>query len=370
MRGITMSSNQKLFNFFVIGLVVSLFFGTPLVAYASDNETFAGFTTDAKLPDNQYTKEVTYFDLKMTPSQKQELEVILTNASSKEIVVVPSINRAQTNRAGVVTYSVKSETNNAGLIYNVEDIITIAEKEIVLKAHEEYKLKLQIKMPEQPFEGVLAGGLYLYNKTTAKTEGNIKNHFAREIGLILRTTDKSEEIVGDLALKKVTTDQENARNVISLLLENAQPAYLSAVDFKGTVTKSGSQESLLRLDKKNLSIAPNSTFDLPISLDGEPFKAGTYEFKGTATQKERVWHFDQTFQITSEEAKKLNQKDVSIKKENIFENRLVLTLIGLLFSLLLILIVLLSRIYIKKCRMKKWKERQRKKKKRTKTLKK
>lgn len=365
-----MSSNQKRFNFFVIGFVISLFFCTTTVVCATTDETFAGFTTDAKLPDNQYTKEVTYFDLKMIPSQKQELEVILTNASSKEIVVVPSINRAQTNRAGVVTYSVKSETNNAGLTYNIEDIITIAEKEIVLKAHEQYKLKLQVEMPEQPFEGILAGGLYLYNKTTAKTEGNIKNHFAREIALILRTTDNSEEILGDLALTKVSTDQENARNVISLLLENTQPAYLSAVDFKGSITKSGSQEPLLTLDKKNLSIAPNSTFDLPIPLNGEPFKAGKYEFKGTATQKERVWQFDQKFQITSEEAKKLNQKDVSIKKETIFENRLVLILIGLLLLLLLILIVLLFRIYKKKRARRKRKDQQRKKKKRTKVLKK
>lgn len=158
----------------------------------------------------------------------------------------------------------------------------------MLKPHEEYKLKLQVKMPEQPFEGILAGGLYLYNKTTAKTEGNIKNHFAREIGLVLRTNDKSEQVAGDLALKKVSSDQENARNVISLLFENAQPAYLSALDIKGTVTKSGSKTSLLSLDKKNISIAPNSTFDLPIPLNGEPFKAGTYEFKGTATQKEKV----------------------------------------------------------------------------------
>ncbi|MGX7149323.1 DUF916 and DUF3324 domain-containing protein [Enterococcus ureasiticus] len=364
-----MKSKSKLFIFFVLGVVISSFFVANITVYATDKESFAGFTTDVKLPDNQHKKEVTYFDLNLTPSQTQELEVLLTNATSKEIVVVPSINRAQTNRAGVVTYSVKSKQNTAGLAYNIEDIITITEKEIILKPHEEYTLKLHVKMPKQPFEGILAGGLYLYNKTIAKTEGNIKNNFAREIGLVLRTNDKSEEVVGDLALKKVSGDQENARNVISLLFENAQPAYLSAVDIKGTVTKYESQTPLLTLDKKNVSIAPNSTFDLPIPLNGEPFKAGTYEFKGTATQKEKVWHFDQKFQITSEEATNYNKKDVSIKKENIFESHLVLMLISLSLLLLIILLFVLFRIYKRKQEMKKRKEQRRKKKKRKKVLK-
>lgn len=365
-----MNIKQKLLIFFILGVGISTFFAKNITVYAADNESFAGFTTDAKLPDNQYKKEVTYFDLKMKPSQTQELEVVLTNASSKEIVVIPSINRAQTNRAGVVTYSVKSKKQTAGLFYNIEDIITISEKEIVLKAHEEYKLKLQVKMPDQPFEGILAGGLYLYNKTTAKTEGNIKNHFAREIGLVLRTNDTSEKVAGDLALNKVSSDQENARNVISLLLENAQPAYLSGVDIEGTVTKSGAKTPVLTVEKKNVSIAPNSIFDLPIPLNGEPFKAGTYEFKGTATQKEKIWHFDKKFQITSKEANNYNKKDVSVKKETIFENRLVLLLISLLVLLLLILLFLLFRIYKRKRTVKKRKELQRKKKKPKKVLKK
>lgn len=104
-----MNNKQKLFIFFVLGVAISSFFVKVITAYAADKESFAGFTTDAKLPDNQYTKDVTYFDLKMTPNQTQELEVLLTNATAKKIVVIPSINRAQTNRAGVVTYSVKSK---------------------------------------------------------------------------------------------------------------------------------------------------------------------------------------------------------------------------------------------------------------------
>ena len=361
-----MNIKQKLWNLFVIGLFISSFFVGKIPVYAADKGTFAGFTADAKLPDNQYTREVTYFDLKMTPNQTQELTVVLTNTSSEEVVVIPSINRAQTNRAGVVTYSVKSKADDAGLLYNIEDIITISEKEIVLKPHEEYTLKLQVKMPDQPFKGILAGGLYLYNKTTAKTEGNIKHHFTREIALVLRTNDNSNEVLGDLVLKKVSGDQENARNVISLLVENDQPAYLSGVDFKGTITSEGTKDPVLTLDKKNVSIAPNSLFDLPISLDGKPFEAGTYIFKGSASQKEKNWQFEKTFQITSKEAENYNKKDVSIPKETLFDNRLVLVLMGLLFLLLLFLFFLLFRIHKKKQAAKRRRAQQRKKKKRKK----
>lgn len=348
---------QRITKLFLFAIFVNLAFGMNISFVSAEGEqSFADFTAEAKLPENQFTKDVTYFDVKVGSGQKQQLEVVLTNRSSKEIEIIPSINRAQTNRSGVVTYSIKSKDDGSGLKYNIEDIVKIGEKKIVLKANEEYVLKLQIDMPDEPFDGILAGGLYLLNNTTEETDGNLKNHFAREIGILLRESENSNDILGELELVTARGGQKDSRNIISVLLENSQPAYLNNFSIKGTVTKKGETKPNLKLDKENLAMAPNSRFDLPLSLNGNPFAAGDYIFKAQAKQGERTWDLEKEFKITAEEARKYNKQDVDIDKTNIFDNKLVVAMILILILLIFIIIILIIRMVLNNKKKKKRKK--------------
>ncbi|EGP5244601.1 DUF916 domain-containing protein, partial [Enterococcus faecium] len=42
-----------------------------------------GFNVKAILPENQLNKENSFFDLRVAPNQKQEIELLITNTSSK-----------------------------------------------------------------------------------------------------------------------------------------------------------------------------------------------------------------------------------------------------------------------------------------------
>lgn len=362
-------NNKKIISiFFLLTMLIFMVFTTNFSVVFADDESssFADFTAEAVLPDNQYSKDVTYFDVKVAPNQKQELEVKLKNNTSKELEIIPSVNRAQTNLSGVVTYALKSKDNEAGLKYNIEDIVKISEDKIVLKANEEYNLKLQVNIPEEQFEGILAGGIYLLNNTTQKSEGNLKNYFAREIGIVLRESDSSNDVLGDIKLQKIKVNQLSSRNVVSVFLENAQPAYINGFSIKGTVTKKGETEPTLKIDQQNFSMAPNSVFDLPISLEGKPFIAGTYTFKAQATHKDRTWDLEKEFEITAKEAKKYNKLDVSIDKTSIFDNKLVVALMIAMMLLIFIIVILVIRNILNKKKEKKRKEILKKKRKKQK----
>lgn len=358
--------NKKKSNLFLCILICLTFVLSFSPVYADNEPSFADFSANAKLPDNQFSKDVTYFDVKLDPGQKQQLEVVLKNNSSKEIEIIPTFNRAQTNRSGVVTYSTKSKDDGADLKYNIEDIVKFSEKKIKLQANEEYTLKLQVDMPDEPFDGILAGGLYLLNSSGGESEGNIKNYFAREIGVILREQESSADILGDMELIKVSSGQEGSRNAISVLLENAQPAYLNGFSLKGTITKKGETDPTININRESLSMAPNSIFDLSISLNGKPYVAGTYIFKAQAKKDDRVWDLEKEFEITAKEAKKYNKIDVSISKTSIFDNKLVVAMMVILMLLVFVIVILLIRMILNKKKEKKRIENLKKKRKKRK----
>lgn len=62
--------------------LLSLFFLTLGNLTARAEQSLA-VSVNAVLPKNQHNKEVTYYDLRMKPGQKQELDFELTNASKK-----------------------------------------------------------------------------------------------------------------------------------------------------------------------------------------------------------------------------------------------------------------------------------------------
>ena len=61
------------------------------------------FSVKAILPDNQRTKETSYFDLRVAPNQTQKLQIELTNQTANDITGLA--NAAITNDNGLADYS-------------------------------------------------------------------------------------------------------------------------------------------------------------------------------------------------------------------------------------------------------------------------
>ena len=340
--------------FMLIPILATSLFQLPTITHASE----LNFAVEAVIPENQRDKTKTYFDLRMEPSTEQTIEVNLRNDTDADVTVEPSVNTATTNLNGVVEYGVTKAKKDSTLPVNLTDIVTV-QKEVTIPANDSVKVPLTIKMPATKFDGVLAGGITIKEKDVAtdKKESDsqglaINNKYAYVVALILNQTDK--EVAPKLVLNDVKPAQVNARNVINANLQNTQAAYVNALDVVAKVTKKGSSEVLYESSKKNMQMAPNSNFNYPISLNGQKLEAGDYTLSLKADAKEGNWSFTKNFTIKAEDAKKYNQADVSIKKDN--------TWIYLVIGLLLLVIVALIIFFLIRNKKKKKEEEERRKK--------
>lgn len=326
------------------------------------------FSVNPVIPENQQDKDKSYFDLKIEPGQEQVLTVVLKNGTDKEVEIETSISRATTNLNGVVEYGKTKDKKDASLVHNLEDFVKLPEKNTIVPANGEKELLINVTAPANEFEGILTGGLTFkeVNGVTEKEKESsglaIKNEYAYVVGLVLHGTN--ENMPSDIKLTSVGAAQVNARNVINATLQNPKAKYLNQLAINATVTKKGSTEILYSAKKDNMQMAPNSHFNFPISLDGQPLKAGTYTVTMKATSLEDSWELTKDFTIEKEQADKLNAQDVSIKEDNTW----IYIAIGV--GVLVLLGIILFLIYrhkrkerLKKERMKRKKqERQRRRK--------
>ncbi len=86
------------------------------------------FSVNAVIPDNQIDKEKSYFDLKVTPGEKQKLKVKLRNTTDKEIVINPHIQSAKTNKNGVIDYTPNKIKKDDTLKIAMEDVAKVPEE--------------------------------------------------------------------------------------------------------------------------------------------------------------------------------------------------------------------------------------------------
>jgi len=295
-------------------LMVSLVWFTPFASASEFN--FGVYTV---IPDNQIDKQQSYFNLKMVPNQKQTLTIQLKNDTEDDVVIEPKIHSATTNLNGVVEYGPTNAERDSTLPYELGDLIT-TEKEITVPAKGSKDLYLNVTMPEEEFDGILAGGITLEEKKSSSTteETNkglsIENKYAYVVGITLQETD--EEVTQDLQLHDVKAGQVNARNVINATLQNPTATYLNRFEVEAEVTKKGKTEVLYESNKQDMQVAPNSNFDYPIELNGEKFKTGEYTLHLKAKSSKESWEFEKDFAIKGEEAQKFNATDVSIEGPN------------------------------------------------------
>lgn len=322
----------------------------PISASAEKNteESAAGaeFSVSTVIPDNQVDKSRTYFDLQMQPEQEQTLEIELKNYASEEIKIQTQIHSAITNINGVVDYSKEDAELDESLKYDMKDIIS-ADEFITIPADATYVLELKVEMPEEEFDGVLAGGITLKQVAEEDEEEKdeddsgqmtIQNKYAYVVGVVLRENDV--KITPQLELEKVFPNQVNARNVISSTIRNIEPMYMNRVEVDAEITAKGSDDILYSTYQTDMQMAPNSNFDFPLYLEGAKMQAGEYTMHMTVRSMGEEWNWEQDFTITSEEAKRFNEADVTIPEE---DNTWLYILAGAAVLLIVLVVIVIIR---------------------------
>ncbi|OTO77356.1 MULTISPECIES: DUF916 and DUF3324 domain-containing protein [unclassified Enterococcus] len=285
----------------------------PSVAQAE--ETLSFYVTP-EFPESQVEGSNSYFDLNLAAGATETLALKLQNVSSDPIQVQVTPHTAYTNVHGVVEYGKEAQEPDSSLTYSLDELID-SSGVIELAGNETKTITVPLHMPEESFEGFLAGGLRItevkeeQEETTSNEEGvAIKNEFAYVVGVVV--SNSRDSVQPDLDLLAVFADQLNYRNVISATIQNFTPTFVNRMAIEATVQRVGEDGVLYEASEEMMQMAPNSNFDFPISLEGDRFQSGDYVLHLKATSGEQEWSWTEEFTIKADEARSLNRDDVTI----------------------------------------------------------
>lgn len=287
-----------------------------------------GFNYKVVKPENQKST-VGYFDLKMSPGQKQTVQIELSNGTEHEMVIGVSLNGAKTNGNGVIEYGPTTIEDDKSLKYNFVDVVK-GPKEVKIPAKSMVPLDLEITMPESSFDGSISGGIQMKQMTKEEKKeekkAGITNEYAFLVGMILNETDTKVE--PDLAFNKAYAGLTNYRNAVFLNFSNVEAEYLEDMTVDAQIMKGDSKEVLYDTKKAGMRMAPNTMIDFPVEMNGDRMEPGEYTAHILVTAGDKKWEWTEKFSITDEEADKFNSQDVSLTQERGINWRLIAMIVG------------------------------------------
>ncbi|VDG25556.1 DUF916 and DUF3324 domain-containing protein [Lactiplantibacillus mudanjiangensis] len=285
---------------------------------AADQKTNAEikYSVNKLNPGKEVDASSSFYDLKVKAGQTRKIRARVYNATNQKITVKTKLLTTFTNDSGQIAYTQMAKTFDPSLQYRFDKIATLTKgsERVTIPAKGNRVVSATIKVPAGFDDGVILGSWY-FEKTnqTPKQSGkgiNINHKYSYALAVKLTTKEITEP---KLALGKVTPGLKNYRKVVEATIRNVEPAVVSKLKVKTTVTKRGSQEVLYRNTSDNLIMAPNSAFKYPTFLDKSPMKAGQYTLNMTATTKDskwdkQTWHWQRHFTITADQARQSNRQ--------------------------------------------------------------
>ncbi|WP_317945315.1 DUF916 and DUF3324 domain-containing protein [Carnobacterium maltaromaticum] len=298
----------------------------------------AEFSVVAILPENQKTKNISYFDFELLPNNEQTIEVEITNGNIKrEKTYVVDLNTATTNMNGIIDYTEQNKEKDESLQISIAEIATF-DKDITIPAGGTSRVPITLKMPDEKFDGILLGGITVMevDENDSKEQNQIKNRFSYSIGVVLSQGDINPSI--ELNFLGVDMSQINRRSVISGNIQNSAATVINDLSLDAKIYRKGSRKPMFKRSEVGLRMAPNSNFDFGVETNDQPLKAGTYQMDILASVGENEWFWTKEFEVSTKKAKELNETAIGLEKNSTIKYLYIA--IGLLGTIFIIVILL------------------------------
>ncbi|MBO0467369.1 DUF916 and DUF3324 domain-containing protein [Enterococcus plantarum] len=300
----------------------------------TDSRETNSFYVQAVIPQNQVDINKSYFDLKMLPEEEQELHVKLVNPEDSPISISINAINATTTEEGMIDYTVKGIQDET-LAYPFESLIKVLETTMSIQPYETKIAHFHLKMPKERYDGVIAGGLrFTKNSVESETKSKevaVQQRFHYVLGVVLKETDTS--VLPDYEIDTVDVARSKQGKKIAVIhsIRNVNAAISKKMALKFIVRKKGDETALIKYEKEALEMAPNSMMDFPVPIKRQ-LRPGTYISQTQINQDGKKWAFENEFQITRGQAKR-------IKEEN--EETKIVSKVPIWLILVIILLVLL-----------------------------
>ncbi len=299
----------------LLRILAFVFLCTLSTIYVSANEGVY-FSVSSVIPENQIDKNLSYFNLKVTPSSSQELKIKIFNNKNHEIKVKAIVTPATTCRNGFISYTTLTNYDDS-LKYPLPNILKLDKSEYTVPAGSFVTATALLNMPEESYDGIILGGL-VFTKSDDESESKnknemtvqIENEYQYVVGVMLSENDN--KVAANMNLKYIKTILANYHTNLAVNLQNDTSVIIPNLKISGTVYKKGSSEVYKSTEKENIKIAPNSNFDFMIDWQNHKFEAGEYRVHVIAKNEEYFWEWDETFTITPEQANDTNKDSVDL----------------------------------------------------------
>ncbi|MGX7024553.1 DUF916 and DUF3324 domain-containing protein [Vagococcus hydrophili] len=328
-----MRKKVKYFNMVLMNSLFFIFFFQGTLVEAGNNL----ITVYPVLPTNQIDKKLSYFDLKVKPGDEQKLDLILQNNDTKDKNLELEINPATTGASGNIVYTATNESKEKDTkVMTLPDIAKVKPK-LKVKAGEEKKVTIEMKVPNTSFEGIILGGINIKEEAEKNeevtTNAGLSPKFSHSIAIQLREGDKLPD--PNIELKDVSAISEYGKNRVTLQLENTTPVLIDHLTYQAFVRKVGSKEVLIHEEQKDYRLAPNSMFDFKMDWNQDEIKAGHYLLNLVVTENKikKDWSFEKEFIVSEEDANKFNAESVNaIRKKK--KTKIIVVILVLVISAL------------------------------------
>ncbi|MDL2327846.1 DUF916 domain-containing protein [Ruminococcaceae bacterium OttesenSCG-928-A11] len=303
----------------LFGLLLALLPGLTVQAAAAGGTGNIGFYVRAVLPENQLDKNLTYFDLRMRPGQRQTLEVEVVNETDSAITVDIGAISASTNRNGVIDYKTP-DIRDITLENPFSQLATVESGALEIPAQASVTARITIEMPAQAYDGVVLGGLVFTRRDQAPQQSGgttLQNLYSYVIGVKLSENDTV--VTPDFELERVQGEAVNYQAALVHYIRNRNAAIAKGIDLH-VVLRNADGQVVGEAMHTGIDMAPNSTMPLAVTpvapggedgrpgrnADGAELLPGDYTSEVTLEHDGQSWAFEQKFTIGTVEAQAVN----------------------------------------------------------------
>ena len=303
-----------------------------LPANAETQET-SGYSVSPVFSIHQSKGIENFFDIRWTPKATDEFGLRITNNSDENQTYKIQVNKARTNKNGIIDYSDASPEDNQTK-YKLTEMIKIP-KEISVEAKSSQEVRGTLTFNNEDFNGILMAGIHVAQKQAENSKSTVSNTVAYNTPFVVRG-NQDKRPVPKIELKEASLEKfASDLYTLDTKLTNQGPNLLKEVQVEAEIEDA--QGEIINTQKSLLDITPETTFLYPIKLP-KKIKPGTYQLHlNLEHSKENKWHFSKTFTISKEEVKKIQ----AVAKKPQGNKGIYLLLLMLLVLIILLLTTLL-----------------------------
>lgn len=295
------------------------------------------------LPENQVQKDIGYFDLLVTPTMTQTLEIVLINHADKSRKFAVRVNPAMTSAGGTIDYSQSNKTLDETVPFDISEVVTLEKEIYEVPAASELVIPLQVKMPNKTFSGRVLGGIHVVPESTEQqaSEGvSLNNKIAYNLAIVLQ--ENTNPVAKNLKLLSGNAEEVNGRAKLQFLMQNPTGTIINELVFSSKIYYE--EQLFIEYTSSKYLVAPYTNFPFNIDLGEESVQAGKYRAEIQAASEESQWNFSYDFEVAKQQANAVNKNLVYPIFDNTGNTQLILLILAIIGAVLII-IVLFKRKY-------------------------